>query len=60
MTVIFHLEVSMHDAVLMQEADGFQNLLDHPAGVLLWINAAVQNTVEQLTARNPETENPHR
>lgn len=52
MIVLCHsyLEVTMHDAVLVQIADGLQHLLDHSAGILLRVNPPVQNTVKELTA----------
>lgn len=47
----------MHNAVLVQVANGPQNLLDHTAGVLLGVHASVQDTVKELAARNTETRN---
>lgn len=52
-----YLEVPMHDAALVQVADGLQNLLDHRAGVLLRVHASVQDPVEKLPAGNPESRN---
>lgn len=45
----------MHNAALVQVADGLQNLLDHTAGVLLGVHASVQDTVKELAARNART-----
>lgn len=42
----------MHYAVLVQVADSLQHLLDHPAGILLWVHPPVQYTVKELTAWN--------
>lgn len=50
-----YLEVTVHDAALVQIADGLQHLLNHSAGVLLRVHSSVQDAVEQLTAGNPET-----
>lgn len=47
----------MHNAALVQVANGLQNLLDHTAGVLLGVHASVQDTVKELTTRNTETRN---
>lgn len=47
----------MDDSALVQVADGLQDLLDHTAGVLLRVNASVQNTVEKLPAGNSEGRN---
>ena len=47
-----YLEVTVNHPTLMQEADRLQHLLDHPAGVLLRVDASVQDTVEELTAGN--------
>lgn len=47
----------MHDAVLVQIADGLQHLLDHSAGILLRVNPPVQNTVKELTAWNTGEKN---
>ena len=47
-----YLEVTVHHPVLVQEADGLQHLLDHPAGVLLRVHAPVQDAVEELAARD--------
>lgn len=44
----------MHDAILVQIANGLQNLLDHTAGVLLRVHASVQDTVKKLPAGNAE------
>lgn len=50
-----YLEVPVHDAVLVQVANGLQDLLDHTAGVLLRVHASVQDTVKELAARNTES-----
>lgn len=47
----------MHDAALVQIANGLQNLLDHAAGVLLRVHASVQNPVKKLPAGNSEIRN---
>lgn len=47
----------MHDAALVQIANGLQNLLDHTAGVLLRVDASVQNTVKKLPTGNSESRN---
>lgn len=43
----------MDDAVLMQVGNGPQDLFDHTAGVFFRVNASIQNTVEELSARHP-------
>ena len=53
-----YLEVTMHDAVLVQVADSLQHLLDHAAGILLWVNPPVQNTIEKLPAWNAGQNKP--
>lgn len=47
-----YLKVTMHNAILVQIADSLQHLLDHPAGILLWVHPPVQNTVKELTTWN--------
>lgn len=42
----------MHNAVLVQVANGLQNLLNDAAGVLLWVHPPVQYAVKELTARH--------
>lgn len=50
---VSHLQVSVHDAVLMQVGHGLQDLSDHTAGVFFCVNTSIQNTVKQLSTRNP-------
>lgn len=45
----------MHNAALVQVADGLQHLLDHPAGILLWVHPSVQDPVKELSAWNTDT-----
>lgn len=40
----------MHDAILMQVADGMQHLLDHVTGVHLGVHTSVQDAVKELAA----------
>lgn len=54
-----HLQVSVHDAVFMQVADGLQHLLDDLAGVPLSVDASVQDAIKQLTARNSACGHEH-
>ena len=44
----------MNHPALVQEADCLQHLPDHPAGVLLRVNAAVQDAVEEFAAGNTD------
>lgn len=51
---VCHLQVSVHDAVVMQVADGLQHLLDDVAGVPLSVDASIQDAIKQLAARHSE------
>lgn len=40
----------MHYTILVQVGDGVQHLLNDSAGILLWVNPPLQDTVEEFTA----------
>lgn len=45
-----YLEIPMHYTILVQVGDGVQHLLNDSAGILLWVNPPLQDTVEEFTA----------
>lgn len=50
--ILSHLQVPVHDAVLVEVADSLQHLLDDLAGVSLSVDASIQDAIKQLTARH--------
>lgn len=51
--VYSYLQVSVDDAVLMQVRHGLQDLFDHQTGVFFSVNTSIQNTIKQLSTRDP-------
>lgn len=48
-----HLQVPVHDPVLVEVLDSCQDLVDHQARVFLRVNAPFQDPVKQLSPRHP-------
>lgn len=57
---MIYLQVPVHNVQLMEVLDGFQDLQDDAAGILLRVAASLQNSVQQLASSHPKARTDYR